>query len=206
MAKPLYIASIASSLALLWSYHVLGQGTEQQKAAQLWEQAIAAKGGRERLSGVRNIVISSSAQYTSHTGNKSHVATEALIVFPDKLWTWEDYRPDVFGLIVTMYNGASHEKYVLTPAEPDGPIEPISPNEHPLSRMYGLVSVLPEVNGLKPIPLRTSLGVVGNQPVDIVETVLDGERIDFALDRKSHLPVRVSYYSASTNKTFVTEE
>src|ERR1051326_9602190 len=35
------------------------QDSEKQRAQQLWEQAIAAKGGRGRLYAVRNIVISS---------------------------------------------------------------------------------------------------------------------------------------------------
>ena len=35
----------------------------QREAKQLWEQAIAAKGGRERLYGVRNMVVSQRATF-----------------------------------------------------------------------------------------------------------------------------------------------
>src|SRR5438552_1229 len=76
----------------------------QEEARKLWEASIAAKGGRERLLGVKNIVISSSAEYTTHKGKDNSIKEEELFVLPDKKWSWEDYRPDVFELRVEMFN------------------------------------------------------------------------------------------------------
>src|SRR5712692_9236817 len=69
------------------------QEQEQQEARRLWEQAIAAKGGRERLSAVRNVVV-------SHGGHWN----VTLYVFPNKLWQWSDDRPTWLGLSVEMHN------------------------------------------------------------------------------------------------------
>lgn len=52
------------------------------KAVALWELAIKAKGGRERLYAARNMV----AAYDDKTN-------VALNVFPNKAWEWTDNRP-----------------------------------------------------------------------------------------------------------------
>lgn len=46
--------------------------------------------------------------------------------------------------------------------------------------------------------------MVGQQIVDIVETDVKGKRVNFAFDRKTRLPIRVSYYRTFKNKTYVT--
>ena len=51
----------------------------QQNAARLWEQAITAKGGRERLHAVRNIYMIRQLACTS-------CAEDSLFVLPNKLW------------------------------------------------------------------------------------------------------------------------
>ena len=51
--------------------------------------------------------------------------------------------------------------------------------------------------------LGVKAGKVGQQTVNIVEITVKSNRVDFALDPKTHLPIRVSYYSTD-NKTYVT--
>jgi len=58
-----------------------------ERAKELWEMAIAAKGGREKLHQVGNLV------FAGEGGTLVH-----FWVFPDKYFSWVDTRPSVFGL------------------------------------------------------------------------------------------------------------
>ena len=189
----------------------------QEEARRLWEQAITAKGGRKRLYAIQNILISQSANYKKQKfslprryavspSKGNHVRTVALYVFPNKFWDCEDYRPDVFGILMHMYNYETGKNYVITLGEPHHPLEPIEPKETRESRTYGLVSYLLETTWLKPIPLRASDGKIGLRQFVIVQTSLNGRRVDFAFDRKTHLLAEVKYYSASNDKTYVTTD
>ena len=73
--------------------------TEAQEAEQakiLWEQAIAAKGGREQLHQVTNLVVSyretvrNFLDFAVHRGD-----VERLYVFPNKSWSWVPTAPGV---------------------------------------------------------------------------------------------------------------
>ena len=77
---------------------------ETREAERIWEQAIEAKGGRERLYAVRNAVVSSKGIYRTSRGKDNKIRQEEFYVFPDMFWAWSDYRPDVFGLRVEMVN------------------------------------------------------------------------------------------------------
>ena len=181
------------------------QNDAEAEAQRIWEQAVAAKGGREHLSSVRNLVIYSRADYLSRRGKTNEVKLVGLYVLPNKSWVWSDLRPDVFGLTVEMYNYETNMKYVITPGDPHHPLEPIEPNEKRGSRALGLAYYLLETKWLKPIPIKASAGKIGSKPVDIVQTTLNGQRVDFTLDRGTHLPAKVSYYTTDKNRTYVTE-
>src|SRR5688500_11397330 len=57
-----------------------------QAARKLWEQAIGAKGGRDRLLSIKSMVISSRAEYRTHLGKRNSWYQEELLVFPYKQW------------------------------------------------------------------------------------------------------------------------
>ena len=174
-------------------------------AAQLWEQAIAAKGGREALHGVRNLVVSARGDYPSRKLKKNQIRQEVLYVLPHKFWSWSDYRPDVFGLRITMYDYDRSMKYVIGDGDPNGPLEPITEVDRKNGNvLWALLPYLPETKWLKPALIGARAGTVEQQTVDIVETDVKGKRVDFAFDRKTHLPVRVSYYRTIKTKTYVT--
>jgi hypothetical protein len=175
---------------------------QQKEAERLWEQAIAAKGGRDRLYAVRNMVISTEKD-TSSLFTKNKVRREELLVFPNKSWFWDDYRPDVFGLRVSMYNYDSNMSYVISDGEPYHQAEPIKNAQKNKALRNGQLSFLLETKWLKPTILKASTGRVGLRSVDIVQTTVEGERVDFAFDRKTHLPVRVSYHDVVKGKTYV---
>ena len=131
------------ALILVISPGVAAQSrTAEGDAAKIWEQAISAKGGRERLHAVRNLVVTSSGsykalQFTIHPDRTvksrslklSGLYREELFVFPLKYWAWDDYRPAVFGLWIHVYDYSRKIKYVITDGEPNHPAEPIEEKE-----------------------------------------------------------------------------
>ena len=179
---------------------------QREEAVRLWELAIAAKGGRERLHAVRSMVISARGEYQSRLFKKNQVRREELLVFPHKYWFWDDYRPDVFGLRVSMYNYDSNMKYVISESEPYSGPEPIAKGQTNKALRNDQLSFLLETQWLKPTVVKASTGRIGPRLVDIVQTVVEGERVDFAFDPKTHLPVKVSYYDIVNGKTYINEQ
>ncbi|HZE71870.1 MAG TPA: hypothetical protein VE135_20365 [Pyrinomonadaceae bacterium] len=175
-----------------------------EEVQRLWDQAIAAKGGRERLDAVRNLIISSGAKYRTSAFKENHIRQEMLYALPNKFWTWNDLRPDVFGLRIEMYNYDTNVKYVITDGEPNHQPEPITDNKRKELFLNSLLPVLPESKWLKPVLVKASIGSRGLRPVDVVQTTVNGKRVDFALDPKTHLLVTVSYYDVVSDKTYVT--
>ena len=179
--------------------------SQSNLAERLWEQGIAAKGGREALYGVRNLVVSAWGDYPSRKLKKNQVRQEVLYVLPHKFWSWTDYRPDVFGLRIEMYDYEKSTKYVISDGEPNRQLEPIDKVDRKTRDvLWSLLPYLPETKWLKPVLVGVKVGRVGQQTVDIVETTVNDRRVDFAFDRNTHLPIRVSYYSTNKNKTYVT--
>lgn len=176
-----------------------------RQAKELWEQAIAAKGGRDQLYKVNSLLMS----YTETTRNFLGIVVhrglvERLYVFPDKLWGWDDGLPPPFQLSVgmlniernlrcTIYRGASNP--VCGPAK-----QGISPPDAGLTQMQYLY--LMETRWVKPVPLSVSQDSIGLKRVDLLHTSLEEQKIDYYLDRKTHLPLRVVvFYGGSDHAT-----
>ena len=51
-----------------------------------------------------------------------------------------------------------------------------------------------ETSYLKPIPQGKDVANIRGKKVDLIQTVLDGQRIDFGLDKVTHLPYSIDYY------------
>ena len=177
-------------------------GSQQlSRAQEIWEEAIRAKGGREKLEAVRNIFISSRSKYW-HGLKRHEVFTQSLHVFPGKMWLWQDYGSDVFGLNVYVYNFDNGIKYVTNTDIPPPRPRAIEQNETALSRTYGLFGYLMETKWLKPTITGVSEKTHRRKKVDVVHTFLADDvvglvtkyyYIDFWIDRTTRLPVTVSY-------------
>lgn len=218
----LRLASIGGLIMLLCSQHVGTASTvtraingierqegKQQEARRIWEQAIASKGGRERLHAVQNLVISTVGNYTTSSGKANTVRTEAFFVFPNMVWTWVDFRPDVLGLTVEMLNFDSNVHYLINSDNPPPVRQAIPSTETSTSQTHGLLAYLLETKWIKPALVSASTTRIGRRTVDVVQTKLrddvkgyapDDRRIDFAFDRETHLPIRVSYYHTRGDK------
>src|SRR4051812_47867497 len=107
------LTCICFLIPLVLSYPQITTVAEQSKADEeskqnaqaLWEQAVAAKGGRERLHDVNSLVIFYQQTVRNVLGTVVHRGlVERLYVFPDKSWSWDDGLPPPFHLTVSMYN------------------------------------------------------------------------------------------------------
>jgi hypothetical protein len=192
------------------------QQPSQGEAEKVWEQVIKAKGGRERLYSVRNMVISSSGSYKplrfkirprgevkSGSAKQSGLFRVAFCVFPNKFWSWEDYRPSVFGLWVSMYNYETGIKYIITEGEPNRPQETIPENELANEGMSIVqLMYLLESKWLKPRPVNVTARRAGFRVVDVVQTEVEGERYDYTIDRATRLPIRFTFYTQNKGKVY----
>ena len=162
----------------------------------LWEQAIAAKGGRKRLYAVRNLL-------ERHERN-SYVA---LFVFPDKVWQWSDVRPTPLGLAIEMQNLGKGLSYKVEEDMSDPPrnLGENSAKEVLWPLYYAQLYYLLETQWIKPLPVKVYSGSIGRRPVDVVQTIVHfqkaprandrGDRVDFHLDKQSHLLLEVAFPS-----------
>jgi hypothetical protein len=179
------------------------QESTQQEARRIWEQAVAAKGGRERLYAVQNLVISTVGNYTTGSGKTNTVRTDAFFVFPNKVWTWVDFRPDVLGLTVEMLNFDSNIHYLIT-SDNSPPVRQTIPyTETSASQTHGLLAYLLETRWVKPELVSARTERIVRRTVDVVRTTVrdeiegfapENKYIDFAFDRETHLPICVRYY------------
>jgi hypothetical protein len=174
------------------------------EAQRLWELAIAAKGGRERLYAIENL------QYSVRRRDwwglqRASTVIEALYVFPEKSWVWSDQRPTIFGLVIQLqnYEDGIHLGYV--DRGKGGSVDPIyDMGRGGLSDFFDTqLNYFMETKWVKPIPVSVESGKINGRAVDIVNTVVRDypkgkervdEKVSFALDRKSHLPLKVIYY------------
>lgn len=183
------------------------QGSENSEQAKiLWEQAIAAKGGREQLHQVTNLVISYRETVRNFLGLVVHRGpVERLYVFPNKSWGWDDGLPPPFHLSVgwldieqnrrcTLYAGSSSP--VCCPAK-----QAKSPADEGISQVQYLY--LMETRWVKPTPLSVTKDNIGLKLFDVLHTRFENKRVDYFLDRKTHLPARVAvFYNGRDRATF----
>lgn len=165
----------------------------EEEAKRLWEQYITAVGGREHLFAVNNVVITSDSQY-----NTGPIHQVSLSVFPNKFWFWDDLRPSKFGLRVEMHNYETDMTYIITPGDRYSLPHKIVGEKNQFQS--NLLYYLPENRWFKPELVRATKGRVGLRAVDIVETKEGNNRADIALDRKTHLPVTITYYHTRDNR------
>ena len=163
------------------------------EARQIWEQAIAAKGGRERLQAVLNMVISTQTD---------HIRREEVCVFPDKFWSWDDYRPSVLGLTVEMYDYGRGKSYMVTNGQQNEPPAITKDSLGRKSLIINQLDYLLETQWLKPTPISSTSAQIGSHKVDVVQTTVENQRVDFAFDQKTHLLVNVKYYDIPREHTF----
>jgi len=188
------------------------QDANRAEAERLWELAIAAKGGRERLHAANNLQISINEKVWYGLKRVSYIR-EALYVFPGKFWEWNDQQKTVFGLSIRMYN---HDRDIDLWYTDHGKGARVA---RPIDLVHGKAGLIPiydaqlryfmETRWVKPIPINVHEEKLDGKTVDIVQTIVKGyptkdgtdeQRVGFAFDRKTHLPIKIIYYRVVQGK------
>jgi hypothetical protein len=197
------VHAISASLLALFCVSAAAAGSTQedrQKAVTLWEQAVAAKGGRDRLAGIRSFAIQERTRFKRPTLPEMAVGRVDQIVceLPDAWWEFLDYRPGQMGYSVRVVNARTG----LGWASFGGPARPfLRPDTNTAFRMRQLQYVyFLETRWVQPTPLRASRVQHGSRSADRVETQIEGDLVIFDLDVNTHLPVRIETIHKTTLK------
>lgn len=196
----MFVLTVSIAVTLGQKRQSLDSKTEAEK---VWEMAIKAKGGRERLSKIENIQISStkdsrniSVKESQATLGKRYVARhESLNVLPDKVWVYADESKSVFGITQSMLNFDNKLTYF---GGEKTDVETLDTNSPGMKNYKGYqnpqILYLMESRWLKPEIIGMRSGNADGADVQIVETRFDGRRVDFALDPKTLLPAQIKFY------------
>jgi len=173
----------------------------QHQARMLWEQAITAKGGRDALYRIDSLAMwyeETARNFLGIPVHRGHV--EAVYVFPGKLWSWDDGLPAPFHLTLRLLNVSQNLRCTLY----EGAAKPICGSTGPAGSSFdeGIKQVqyvyLMETKWVKPLPVNVTKG----KNVDVLHTRFENKQIDYFLDRKTHLPIRVEvFYNQSQRPT-----
>ena len=182
--------------------------TEAQEAEQakiLWEQAIAAKGGREQLHQVTTLVISYRETVRNFFGFVVHRGVvERLYVFPSKSWSWDDGLTPPFHVSTGWLDVEQNRRCTLYAGSSAPVCGPAKQAKSPADELITQVQYLylMETKWVKPTPISVTKDHIGLKRVDVLHTRFENKRVDYFLDRKTHLPARVAvFYNDSDRAT-----
>lgn len=174
---------------------------DQEQAKKLWEQAIAAKGGRERLLQVNALLVSYQETVRNIVGIVVHRGpVERLYIFPSKVWAWDDGLPPPFRLTVGVLD---LERDFACRAHPESK-PPVCSTARGMGSREGIDEAqyfyLMETRWIKPAPISVRKDTIGFKQVDVVVTELEGKRIEYYLSRKTHLPQRITIFHGNSKR------
>lgn len=196
----LNVARLATALILLTGLvtQVTAQdrNADKDRAVALWEEAIRAKGGRERLHSVQNLLISSTKHVHIPRGyfvKTTTTESERLYVMPEKAWIYELTPEFDVSLEATLINFEQDFCTVtLAPARGGVPglsfCTPTTPFEYLVQHP---VIYLMETKWVRPVPLRVRVERQELRQVEVIETLIGKIRADLYLDRKTKLPTKI---------------
>jgi hypothetical protein len=156
----------------------------EARAKELWELAIEAKGGPNRLHEVQNLL---------RARGKDHRTIE-LFVYPNKYWFWADDRPSPLGLSVGLADldwGVAREYNTKVQGEMVHSDE--QKQVHLRAGRYQLLKcqlmLLMETAWVQPIPYAAGEEVFNGNLLDVVYARAGEWKVSYLLDRATHLPV-----------------
>lgn len=199
MRSLLTFVAVSSLLWMTPTLKIYAQSGSQRddssvaRARELWELAIEAKGGREKL-----------YQVWSLARSDDEGASVDFMVFPDRFFRWADTRPSKLGLIVEMFNFERNFGYTIFGDNPPDVRRKDHLNSAARSRLREpQLYYLLETKWFKPELLNAYRDKINGKPVDVVEVRVSGFgnpfRYKVFLDEKAHLPVRIGILSDERN-------
>jgi hypothetical protein len=190
------VVSIVAMLAL--SYGAAAQtpapkeDAERARAAALWEEAVRAKGGRERLRSVQSLLITSTIDARAPRGSNTKDAVR-LYAMPGRVWVYT-YTPEFDVKVDATVINTDRKLCLVTLAPAHGGVRGLSPCLAETFTQYLLqdpVIYLMETEWVRPVPLRARTEGKGKKQVDVVEVEVGQLRMDFYLDGKTRLPFKI---------------
>jgi len=192
MNRPRLIICLLITLAC--AAGTLAQDANRQRAEMLWEEAIQAKGGRTRLHSIENFLISSTIDVNAPS-KRVDVTTERLYAMPGKAWLYELTPAYDVSLEATVIN--TERNLCMVTLAPVGLTQSVPglsvcvPTIWSERLVQDPVIYLMETNWVRPVPVNTRTEGKGKKQQDVIETEVGKLRVDFYLDRKTHLPVKL---------------
>jgi hypothetical protein len=203
----MHVLTLFISLSLAASFYgdAFQESQRAKDAKALWEQAIVAKGGREQLYSVNSLVLSYRETVRNFLGVAVHRGiVERLYVFPDKSWGWDDGLPPPFHLSIQSVDLERNVRcYVYAGTTPVcGAAKQTGSRSADEGILQAQYLYLMETRWVRPIPVD----VKSESKFDVLHTRLGDKTIDYFLDRKTHLPMRVAVFYGSAVKPTLTVE
>lgn len=164
---------------------------DKSRPVDLWEAAIAAKGGRERLRSVNSLYMA----VEQPGGDRAYY----LYVFPDREFTYL-YGAQREDTVINIYNGQLGVNWWQPGNHPAQFRRSKPENMDDIGLKRAQFTLMLATRWLEPKPMRARKDWLGLKRVDVVETDADGWRVDYYLDPKTHLPVKVVSASASITR------
>lgn len=167
---------------------------DRERAEALWEEAVRAKGGRERLHAVENLLISSSVDVRGKRGS-AITETERLYAMPGRAWIFKHTADNDVSLEATVINfGRGLCTLTLAPVGMSGSVPGLTPCVPTVSVQYLVqepVIYLMETRWVRPVPVRARTEGKGSKQIDVIETLVGQLRVDFYLHRRTRLPFKL---------------
>ena len=215
-------------LTVLDPTQAAGQSNDpnRERAKALWEEAIRAKGGRERLHSIRSFLISSSVDvWTQRDRERASAAqvlrdrsqsslgdtgsgetqTERLYVGPGKAWIYR-YTPGfnvpLDGIVINRDRNACW--VTLEPKSNGVPERSSCLAETPIQYLFqDPIIYLMETSWLQPQLIGARTEGKGKKQLDVIETKVGLTPVDFYLDPKTRLPIKIvtDWYGGVTQTT-----
>ena len=183
-----FVAALALTCIAQAQVPVQKADANRVRAEALWEEAIRAKGGRERLHSIQSFLISSTINVEAPRGG-GITETERLYALPGRAWLYEFTEHFDVSLEATVINKEQNFCMVtLAPARGDVPsLSYCLPTTWAERLIQDPVIYLMETKWVRPVPVRTRL----EGKVDVIETEVGKLHVDFYLDRKTRLPTKL---------------
>lgn len=178
------VRTIVLAICVMTAMSVGDNQRDLDTARRVWARVVAAKGGESTLHALRNFVVVEAPG----AGDRAAARLSVFVCSPPgRLWWFLDYRPGELGISTRVSDlGKQYEWYSHGGAAHPG----LRPNaDTPFNIAERQYLYFLETAYVQPKPIRVTEG-----RLDVVETEVMGRRVDFHIDRETHLPVRVERF------------
>ena len=189
----------------IFAQNTSNKTSEKELAEQVWEKAIQAKGGHEKISKIDNFLETYVSKGIFLGDKKYDTYRIRLHIIPYKYWDYYDAGKSVFGRIMTMENYENLTEWFTQSGGKNRLAEPITKFQNSKGYQNPQIALLLEVKGLKLKLLGARLDKITllrseknnklqEKEVYLVETMIDERKVEFAFDKESFLPIQFSFY------------